>query len=150
MFLAVLICEGVGLLGSVFTITQIPAWYASLIKPSFSPPDFIFGPVWTVLYALMGISLVLALEKSPEKKKFMIIFLFALQLILNFLWSVIFFTGHQPVLALLDIVLLCACIFGLIAIFRKYSFASAVLLVPYLAWVSFATLLNLFIILLNT
>ncbi len=146
---AIIICEGVGILGSVFTLSQIPIWYAALNKPQFAPPNFIFGPVWTTLYALMGISLVLVLEKAGKKKRNLIISLFGLQLFLNFLWSVVFFTGHQPVLALIDIIALWISIAALIILFKKFSMSAAVLLVPYLLWVSFASLLNVSIVLLN-
>ena len=147
--IAIIICEGVGILGSVFTLSQIPTWYVTLNKPFFSPPSFVFGPVWTILYALMGISIVLALGKAPKKKKSLIFSLFGLQLFLNFLWSVVFFTGHQPVLALIDIAVLWGVILALILIFRKYSMNAALLLIPYLLWVSFASILNLSIALLN-
>lgn len=146
---AIIICEGVGILGSLFTLSQIPTWYATLNKPFFSPPSFIFGPVWATLYALMGISLVLALEKTPKKKKNLIIGLFGLQLFLNFLWSIFFFRAHNPQLAFIDIIALLVSILGLIFMFKKFSKPSAWLLVPYLLWVSFASFLNLSIILLN-
>lgn len=97
----------------------------------------------------MGISLVLALEKAPKKKKNIILALFSLQLLLNSLWSAVFFTGHQPVLALVDIAVLWGSIAALIILFKKISMPAALLLVPYLAWVSFASILNLSIILLN-
>ncbi|EKD86732.1 MAG: hypothetical protein ACD_37C00164G0002 [uncultured bacterium] len=115
LIISIIICEGIGILGSLFTFSEITTWYIGLNKPFFSPPNFVFGPVWTVLYALMGISVVLALEKTPktrsapfsltqgkssgQEKRNLIISLFAFQLFLNFLWSVVFFTGHQPVLA---------------------------------------------------
>lgn len=146
---AVVVCEGIGILGSVFTLAQIPTWYAGLVKPFFSPPSFVFAPVWTTLYALMGISVVLVLEKTPEKKKNLILSLFGLQLFLNFLWSVVFFTGHQPLLALIDIAVLWGTIAALIIMFKKISMPAAILLIPYLLWVSFASILNLSIVILN-
>ena len=149
LFLAILICEFIGILGSVFTIPAIATWYQALNKPQFSPPNYIFGPVWTTLYALMGISIYLILEKKLKKEKDKIIALFSLQLFLNFLWSVIFFSFHLPLLAFLEILFLWANILFLIIIFWKYSKPASVLLIPYLLWVSFATILNASIVILN-
>lgn len=147
---AILICEGIGLLGSIYTFAEIPTWYASLDKPSFSPPNYLFGPVWTTLYALMGISIVLILEKKiSRRKKNMALILFGLQLSLNFLWSVVFFGGHQLLLSIFIIVILWINILGLIVMFKKISNFASLLLVPYLAWVSFASLLNISIFVLN-
>jgi len=149
LFLAVLVCEGVGILGSIFTIPAINTWYQTLNKPQFSPPNFVFGPVWTTLYLLMGVSIFLVLEQKLKKEKNKIIELFSLQLLLNFLWSVIFFTGHQPFVAFLDILLLWGSILFLIIKFWKFSKPASYLLVPYLLWVSFATVLNASIVMLN-
>ena len=146
---AVLICIGVGVLGSYFTIAEIPTWYASLNKPFFSPPNWVFGPVWTILYALMGISIVMVLEKAPKTKKNIFLGYFGLQLLLNFFWSVVFFGAHQPLFAFGIIIALWINIMYLILIYRKYSLTSALLLVPYLLWVSFASILNLAIVVLN-
>lgn len=147
--LLILICEGVGILGSYFTISQIFTWYAVLQKPSFSPPNYIFAPVWTTLYFLMGLSLFLVLEKKLKKNKNKIIILFAIQLLLNFIWSFVFFGLHSPVLAFIDIAMLWGSIIFLIYEFWKYSKTASFLLFPYLLWVSFASILNLFIIALN-
>jgi tryptophan-rich sensory protein len=150
LFLAVFICEGVGILGSIFTIPAITTWYQTLNKPVFSPPNYVFGPVWTTLYALMGISIFLILEKKIKlKEKHYLIYLFSWQLLLNFLWSVIFFYFHFPLLAFLEIILLWGSILLLIINFWKYSKTASYLLVPYLLWVSFASLLNAAIVILN-
>lgn len=149
LFFAVLICEGIGILGSFFTISEITTWYATLNKPFFNPPNWIFGPVWTSLYALMGVSIFLMLEQKLKNEENKIIFLFSLQLFLNFLWSVIFFGFHLPLLALIEILLLWGSILYLIIKFYKYSKPASFLLVPYLLWVSFATLLNASIVILN-
>jgi translocator protein len=148
-FISLLICLGVGFAGSYFTISEIPTWYASLNKPFFNPPNWVFGPVWTTLYILMGISIVLVLEKSPKAKKNYFLTIFGIQLLLNFLWSVVFFGAHQPLLAFVIIVALWVNILALIVLFYKYSHPSAYMLVPYLLWVSFASILNLAIIILN-
>ena len=145
----IVICEGVGVLGSIFTIPSITAWYSHLNKPIFNPPNWIFGPVWTALYLLMGVSLFLVLEKKLKKQKNFLIVLFTVQLALNFLWSVIFFGWHLPMAALIEIVLLWVSIALLIIDFWKFSKTAALVLIPYLCWVSFASILNLFIALLN-
>lgn len=147
--LLVLICEGVGILGSYFTISQIPTWYATLQKPSFSPPNYIFAPVWTTLYFSMGLSLFLVLEKKLKKDKNKIIMLFSLSLLFNFIWSFVFFGLHSPILAFIDIAMLWGSIIFLIYEFWRHSKAASLLLIPYLLWVSFASILNLFIIVLN-
>jgi tryptophan-rich sensory protein len=149
LFLLVLVCEGVGILGSIFTFSAIPTWYAGLNKPFFSPPNFVFGPVWTTLYFLMGISLFLVLEKNLKKEKQKLIFLFSLQLLLNFIWSFIFFGAQNPPLAFVNIIALWFSIAILIYKFWPYSRLASILLMPYLAWVSFASLLNLAIVILN-
>ncbi len=147
--ISALICLGIGFAGTFFTMSEIPTWYASLNKPFFSPPNWIFGPVWTTLYILMGISVVMALEHAPKKKHVLIIGLFGLQLFLNLLWSAIFFGSHELLLAFMEIIFLWINILALILIFRKYSRVAAWLLVPYLGWVSFASLLNLSVFFLN-
>jgi tryptophan-rich sensory protein len=149
LFLTVLICEGVGILGSIFTIPAITTWYQTLNKPQFSPPNFIFGPVWITLYFLMGVSIYLVLEQKLKKEKNTIIIFFSLQLLLNFLWSIIFFYLHLPLLAFLEILFLWGSILFLIIKFWKFSKPASYLLVPYLLWVSFATILNASIVTLN-
>lgn len=146
----ILICEGIGILGSVFTFTEITTWYASLNKPLFSPPNWVFGPVWTTLYALMGVSIFLILEtKIKKQEKNSLIFLFSLQLFLNFLWTIIFFGFHLPLGAFIEIIFLWLSILLLIVKFYKHSKLASFLLIPYLLWVSFASLLNLFVAVLN-
>jgi tryptophan-rich sensory protein len=146
---AVIICEGVGFLGTIFTLPSIPAWYAALNKAPFNPPPWIFGPVWTILYFLMGVSIFLILQKKLKKQRTFLVALFAIQLFLNFLWSVIFFGWHLPQVALLELCLLWISIALLIIDFWKVSKWAAILLIPYLCWVSFASVLNFFVALLN-
>jgi tryptophan-rich sensory protein len=145
----ILVCEGVGLLGTIFTLPSITTWYATLNKASFNPPPWVFGPVWTTLYLLMGVSLFLVLQKKLKKQRNFLLVLFVVQLFLNFLWSVIFFGMHLPLAALLEIGLLWISIALLIIDFWKFSKPAALLLVPYIAWVSIASVLNLFVVLLN-
>jgi tryptophan-rich sensory protein len=149
LLLSIFLCEGVGVLGSIFTIPSIVSWYSHLNKPFFNPPNWIFGPVWTTLYLLMGLSLFLVLEKKLKKQKNFLVALFSIQLFLNFLWSVIFFGLHLPAIALIGIAMLWISIALLIVDFWKFSKPASLILVPYLCWVSFASILNLFIVLLN-
>ncbi len=140
---AILLCELAGIIGVVFTASEINTWYATLPKPTLNPPAWVFGPVWTTLYLLMGIALFLVWEQRGKKKQTRsALAVFALQLALNTLWSILFFGLHSPGLALLDIILLwIAIIFTTISFFR-ISRPSAYLLAPYLLWVTFAVYLN--------
>jgi translocator protein len=147
---SVLICLSAGGIGSIFTSPSIPTWYAGLKKPAFNPPNWIFGPVWTTLFILMGISAYLIWEKGWKKKAVKeALYVFAAQLILNMLWSVFFFGMHSPALAFIGIIFLWAAILMTILKFVKISKPAAYLLTPYILWVSFAALLNLMIVLLN-
>lgn len=133
----------IGIAGSFYTAPEIPTWYASLNKPSFTPPGWVFGPVWTTLYILMGISLFLVvrtgLGAAPVRQG---VLLYSAQLALNFLWSALFFGMHAVFLGLLDILLLFVLIAATIASFLRISRPAAWLLVPYLCWVGFASLVN--------
>lgn len=148
LILSIGLCLGAGILGSFFTVSSIPTWYVTLNKPPFSPPNWVFGPAWTILYILMGISLYLVWI-SKGKLKQNALNLFFVQLGLNALWSIIFFGMKNPTLALVDIVALWIVIFLTIKSFTKISKLAGNLLIPYLLWVSFASVLNLAIVLLN-
>jgi len=139
---SVILCQLAGFLGSLFTTPAIPTWYATLKKPFFTPPNWIFGPVWISLFILMGISLFYVWRRPdhPEFKKALIFFF--VQLILNVLWSLAFFGLRLPLLGLVDIILLWIAILLTIQTFLKVSKFAGVLLIPYLLWVSFAALLN--------
>lgn len=132
-----------GVIGSLFTVSSLPTWYEGLVKPVLNPPSWVFGPVWTILYVLMGISLWLVWKSGSnvsEKKR--AIALFLAQLILNAIWSPIFFGARSLGNALVVIVLLWAAVVLTILIFTKISRLAAWLLVPYILWVSFAVYLN--------
>lgn len=146
--LAIVLCEAVGILGGVFTAASIPTWYAGLNKPVFSPPNWIFGPVWTLLYASMGVASFLIWE-SKNKIKNRALAIFAIQLALNFLWSFIFFGLRNPELAFAEIVLLWLSILLTMGAFYRIRQSAAYILVPYLLWVSFASALNFAIAFLN-
>ena len=173
LVLSILICELAGVIGAVFTTPQINSWYATLNKPSFNPPNWIFGPVWTILFIMMGISLYFVWSKKfnikneldfkgrkPGNKlsqKFLsgswqkanIILIFATQLILNIAWSFIFFGAHLPSVAFFEILMLWTAILFTIINFYRVSKIAAFLLIPYILWVSFASFLNYFIWVLN-
>lgn len=147
---AIIFCELAGVIGSFFTIPSISSWYSILTKPNLAPPNWIFGPVWTTLYALMGIAAYLVWQKGLERKEVKVALgIFFLQLALNVLWSIIFFGHHSPAGAFAEITLLWLAILATILIFRKISKGAAWLLVPYLLWVTFAGYLNLLIWRLN-
>jgi translocator protein len=136
-------------IGNLATIPNIPTWYATLEKPFFSPPNWVFGPVWTVLYLLMGISLYLvwtSRSKLPKRKAYG---LFGLQLFLNTLWSIAFFGMHFPWLGVAVILGLLASIILTMREFKLHSRIAPFLLIPYVAWVCFATLLNIAVAVLN-
>ncbi|MCD1294300.1 TspO protein [Methanocella sp. CWC-04] len=144
------ICLLAGIIGGAITAPNIMTWYGTLIKPSFSPPNWLFGPVWTILYILMGVALFLIWKKineAPEAKT--AIAFFGIQLVLNFFWSLFFFGLHSISLAFLDIVLLLIFIILTTMKFYRIDKTAAYLMVPYLLWVSFATILNLSLLLLN-
>lgn len=133
-----------GALGSLATISKIPTWYASLDKPFFNPPNWIFSPVWTTLYILMGIAAWLVWQKGWEKKEVKTaLLIFMAQLVLNAVWSFIFFGQQQLLLAFFEIILLWLLIVLTIVKFWPLSRWAGWLLTPYLAWVSFASFLNL-------
>jgi translocator protein len=147
---SIALCFFVAILGSMATFPSIQTWYAGLNKPFFSPPNWIFGPVWTFLYFLMGVSLFIVWSKNTkDKSKEQGIKYFIYQLVLNFLWSLVFFGFHQPFLAFLVIVGLWYLIFRTIRTFAKISKPAAYLLYPYIFWVSFASLLNFTVFILN-
>jgi translocator protein len=146
---SIILCQLAGFLGSLFTTPAIPTWYTTLKKPFFTPPNWIFSPVWMSLFILMGISLFF-IWRRPDHQKFKIAFIFFfVQLILNILWSAAFFGLRAPLLGLMDIILLWIAILLTIQNFLKISKFAGVLLIPYLLWVSFATLLNFSLWILN-
>lgn len=166
LIVSVLICELAGVLGSFFTTPAIKTWYAFLTKPSFSPPNAVFAPVWTVLFLLMGVALYLVWSKNwhievkagqaeqktwnPISRKLYTgswreenaVAIFTLQLALNVIWSIIFFYFKSPGFAFFEILMLWFAVLYTIVNFYRISKASSFLLLPYLLWVSFAAVLN--------
>jgi tryptophan-rich sensory protein len=143
--IAILLAQFAGFVGSIFTSPSIPGWYARLTKPSFTPPSWVFAPVWTTLFFLMGVAAFLVWKKGLDKKtvKVALVF-FLLQLAFNSLWSYIFFGLHNLFLAFLEIIVLWLLILVTIILFWRVSKLAAWLLLPYIFWVGFAAFLNLF------
>lgn len=143
IFGAILACEMAGIFGSLFTASAISTWYTTLVRPELSPPNWVFGPVWTTLFALMGVSVWLVWKRGTKNPDVRVALgMFAFQLAVNVLWSLAFFGLHSPGAALMVIFLLWLAIAMTIALFVKLSKPAAILLLPYLAWVTFATYLN--------
>ncbi len=148
--LSVLICLGAGAVGSLFTTPSVKTWYLTINRPSFNPPDWLFGPVWTLLFIMMGTALYLIWREGEKNKKVKCaLYVFFAQLILNILWSILFFGFQSPFYAFIEIIILWLFILASIILFYKISKPAGLLLVPYILWVSFASILNFFIWRLN-
>lgn len=143
IIIAVVVCLAVGGLSGFATTDAIEGWYATINKPSFNPPNWIFGPVWTTLYIMMGIAAGLIWKAGWDRAEVKLaLTIFGVQLLLNGLWSIIFFSWQSPLWALVEILVLLAFIVLTIVRFKPINATAAYLLVPYLLWVSFATVLN--------
>jgi translocator protein len=137
-----------GFLGSLANMASLDTWYETIAKPVFNPPNWVFAPVWTLLFILMGISLYIVWEKNSRHKRTALL-LFGVQLLLNILWSALFFGLRNPLAAFIEILALLGAIVLTIILFGRISKPAAYLLVPYLLWVSFAAILNISIVILN-
>jgi len=146
----IVLCLSAGGIGSFFTETSIDSWYSTLRKPPYNPPNWVFGPVWTILYVLMGISFykIWMVDLRLRANRTQLV-LFLAQLILNSLWSIVFFGLEELLLGFGVILCLWALIASTIISFNRLSNGAAILLIPYLMWVSFAALLNYSILVLN-
>jgi tryptophan-rich sensory protein len=143
LIISIAICQMAGVIGSIATVSSVRTFYTTLAKPSFNPPGWIFGPVWITLYAVMGIAAWIVWKKlgtDPGAKTALIFFI--IQLVLNALWSHLFFGWHLLFIAFLEIVLLWIMILLSTIWFFRVSTTAGALMVPYLAWVSFASVLN--------
>lgn len=150
LIVSIAICQSAGLIGTVFTVSSIENWYNLLNQPSFRPPNWLFGPVWTTLYTMMGISLYWIWIKGTKKKEVRgALKLFAVHLALNATWSIVFFGMNNIPLSLVNIIILWILIVMVMIKFYKIDKKASWILLPYLAWVSFATILNFSIFLLN-
>ena len=146
---SILIAQAAGVIGSLFTVQNIPTWYATLNKPAFSPPNYLFGPVWITLYFLIGIAFFLVWKNTGTVNIKIPVIVFSVQMVLNAAWSIIFFGMKSPMFAFFEIVVLWLFIVLCIVTFYPVSRAASWLLVPYFLWVSFASVLNFKIWMLN-
>ena len=151
LVISIIIPVAVGAIAGLFTRPEIDTWYQTIEKPTWQPPNWVFGPVWTLLYILMGVALYLVWRSNtPAGQKRAAIILWVIQLVFNFFWSYIFFRQHQIDWALGEIIVLWFFIVLTIFSFSRISKLSAWLLVPYISWVSFATYLTYTIYQLNS
>jgi translocator protein len=144
----VLLCQMAGIIGSVFTMQSIPSWYSTLSKPWFTPPNWVFGPVWITLFTLMGISLYWVSQGGLKNVKTPLM-VFGSQLVVNTLWNYLFFGLRNPLYGLIGIISLWILIAATIALFYRISKKAGLILLPYIIWVSIATLLNYYVWILN-
>lgn len=147
----VVTCLCIGYFSGIITRESIEVWYPTLVKPGFNPPNWIFAPVWSTLYIMMGVAAGMVWNRI-EADRINVrkgLQFFAIQLVLNFLWSYLFFGLHNPLLALVELIVLWLMIFETYVVFRKVDKIAGMLLLPYLAWVSFAGILNTAIFWLN-
>jgi tryptophan-rich sensory protein len=142
LIVSILLPLSLGSIAGIFTVQSVPEWYATLNRPSFNPPNWIFGPVWTALYILMGISLFLIWKQDVSKERNLAILAFLFQLLLNFGWSFIFFYFNMIGFALIEIILLWISIAIMLVLFYKIKPMASYINLPYLLWVTFATILN--------
>jgi len=150
LLISLIACICAGLIGSIFTRDSIPNWYSLLQKPLFTPPNWLFAPIWFLLYVLMGVSAFLVWRKGSGNHQVReSLFIFLIQLVLNALWSFAFFGLKSPLSGLIVIIPLWTAILLTIVNFFRVSRLAAFLLLPYIVWVSFATALNFSIYLLN-
>jgi tryptophan-rich sensory protein len=143
------VCQVAALIGTVFTVSSIPDWYAALNKPFFNPPDWLFAPAWTILYILMGLALYLIWRAPKVKHTNEALMLFGAQLTFNVIWSIVFFGFKSIMGGVLSIIILLLLILLTIFQFYKVDKNAAYLMMPYLLWVGFATILNVSILLMN-
>ncbi|MEO0026460.1 MAG: TspO/MBR family protein [candidate division WOR-3 bacterium] len=139
----------IGFAGSMFTRPSVDSWFATLKKPIFAPPNWLFAPAWTLLYIMMGIAFYLIWQQGYSVKLRLAFAVYALQLILNLLWSLFFFGLHSPLLGFADIIILWIVVLINIILFYRLRRAAGLLLIPYILWLTFASVLNLSIVLLN-
>jgi len=149
LLVSLIIPIGLGSIAGILTTKEIAGWYDSLNKPSFNPPSYLFGPVWTALYILMGVSMFLIWNTPKTELRQKALAIFGIQLFFNFWWSILFFSFYTVFLSLIDILIMWFLIIYMISLFKKIKPVAAYLQIPYLLWVSFATVLNISIWYLN-
>lgn len=145
-WISLIACVGgillIGTISGLANAGSINGWFSTLNKPSFNPPNYLFGPVWTTLYILMGISLYLILQSPKTDSRNTALIIFAFQMALNFSWSFLFFYFKWPGIAFIEIIVMWVAIIIMILTFYRISNTAAYLQIPYLLWVSFASILN--------
>lgn len=142
VIVSILIAETAGLIGSLFTADSVAGWYIEISKPAWNPPSWIFGPVWVVLYALMGIAAFLVWQQKDMFGRKFALWVYGVHLVLNALWSILFFGLKNPGFAFFEIIVLFISILITTVLFWRINLIAGLLMIPYIAWVSFATFLN--------
>ncbi len=142
LIISILIAQAAGIIGSIFTVSSVKDWYTTLDKPAWNPPSWIFGPVWTTLYTLMGIASYLVWRKIDASGAKFALTLYGIQLGLNALWSILFFGLKQPGVAFAEIIILLLFIIITTVLFWRINSLAGALMIPYIAWVIFASYLN--------
>lgn len=144
MMVMIVTCVVIGYISGIVTRDSVDTWYGTLVKPVFNPPNWIFAPMWTILYILMGIAAGLVWDKIETQRETVrrALIYFAIQLALNALWSILFFGLHNPMLALIEIILLWLMIYETFVQFNKVNKIAGYLFIPYILWVTFALVLN--------
>jgi tryptophan-rich sensory protein len=144
LILCLFVPLAIGGLSGYFTGNEVNGeWYINLVKPAINPPAWVFGPVWTLLYLLMGVSLFMIVTAEKSEQRTTALLIFSAQIFLNFWWSILFFSFHWLLISIIEIVVLWGFIVAMIITFRKIKPIAAYLQIPYLLWVSFATILNI-------
>ncbi len=149
LIISIAIALSAGILGSLFTSRSVKTWYNTINKPIFNPPNWLFSPVWTILFILMGISFYIIWKKNFGNKKILLISIFGIQIFLNILWSLFFFGLQSILLGFIEIIILWLFILINTVLFYKVDRIAGIILIPYLLWVSFASILNFTLLLLN-
>ena len=150
LIVSILVCQLAGIIGGIFTQSSVQSWYTTLRKPVFNPPGWLFGPVWILLYLLMGVALYLIWNTGEQSRsRDIALALFFIQLGLNILWSFLFFYLQNPLLGFIEILVLL--VFIVLTAWRFFGLnqLAGILFIPYILWVSFASVLNFFIWRLN-
>lgn len=142
VIVSIAIAQAAGIIGSVFTASSVRTWFETLAKPAWNPPSWLFGPVWITLYTLMGIAAYLVLQQRDVPGAKMALWVYGVHLVFNALWSILFFGLKNPGLAFAEIIVLLILIVVTTVLFWKINPAAGALMIPYIAWVSFATFLN--------
>ncbi len=142
IIISIFIAQLAGIIGSIFTFISVKTWYANLIRPGWNPPSWLFGPVWIILYILMGVAAYFVWQNKDIPLAKLALFFYGLQLLLNALWPIIFFGFKNPGLAFIEIIILSIFIIITTVLFWKINTHAGILLLPYILWTLFATFLN--------